>query len=73
MNRPTPFEIKYLAQFVGKTVARTTFDVSDEFALPVLEFTDGTQAVIWADPEGNGPGHIALYDANGNDLRSTSA
>jgi hypothetical protein len=73
MSRPTPFEIQHLAQFEGKTVARTYFDVSDEFVLPVLEFTDGTSAIIWRDPENNGPGHIALYAENGNTLHPEAA
>ena len=64
----TPFQQRYLAQFEGKTIAKARYEYDGEFLLPVFEFADGTSAVVWQDPEGNGPGHIALYDKAGNDI-----
>jgi hypothetical protein len=67
-SEPTSFQQRFLAQFEGKTIAKARYEHDGEFLLPVFEFTDGTSAVVWRDPEGNGPGHIALYNKNGVSL-----
>lgn len=51
----------HLGQLVGRKVTGLVKDPSDPFA-PVwgLRFDDGTMAFILCDPEGNGPGHLAI-------------
>ena len=51
----------HLGQLVGRKVIGLVKDPSDEFA-PIwgLRFDDGTMAFILCDPEGNGPGHLAI-------------
>lgn len=51
----------HLGQLVGRTVTGLVKDSSDKFA-PIwgLRFDDETMAFILCDPEGNGPGHLAI-------------
>jgi hypothetical protein len=56
----SPFVI-HLNQLRGKTVKEVIVDPSHDLG-PVygLTFTDGTDAWILCDPEGNGPGHLDI-------------
>lgn len=67
-NKPHPWELARLAQFAGKVVLAVEFVDCGEFHIPSLTFTDGTFAMAWCDPEGNGPGHLALYNKNGVEI-----
>ena len=58
----SPFLQRHLQQFVGKTIAGVELVNEDLGPVPCLNFSDGTFALIWSDPEGNGPGHLGLYD-----------
>jgi hypothetical protein len=55
---------KDYAQLVGKTVERVLFQANDEGPRaepqPIIEFTGGLTAVVYCDPEGNGPGHLEI-------------
>lgn len=56
-----PF-VRHLNQLRGKTVKEVIVDPSDLGIGPIygLSFTDGTDAWIMCDPEGNGPGHLEI-------------
>lgn len=62
MRNPNALEIRYLNQFVGKTIKQVSSpDLGDGLDLAqTLDFTDGTHAVCLCDAEGNGPGHLSL-------------
>ena len=63
----------YASSLVGKTVkavsSLTSSDLEDfgwdtrEYGCPscLIEFTDGTEVIVQADPEGNGSGFLAIY------------
>ena len=54
----------YYAALVGKTVQRVSYydmgNGGDD--APVLVFTDGTEATVQCDPEGNGPGFLNIAE-----------
>ena len=61
-KRISPFQVRHLQQFVGKTITDGATVDSGVGPVPCLNFSDGTFALLWSDPEGNGPGHLGLYD-----------
>jgi hypothetical protein len=67
MGKKTKFIEKYLSQLKNKKVVGLALDTLSEaeFGEPVygLQFDDGTIAWILCDPEGNGPGHLAIEKA----------
>lgn len=66
------FLLAHLKQFVGKRITKVELTpVGQSMAddIPSMEFDDGTFAMVWCDPEGNGPGHIGLYDKTGGEIR----
>lgn len=68
MTRPIIPMKNYASELIGKTIENVrdlTQAEHDELmwygttkATCVIEFTDGTMALVMADPEGNGPGHL---------------
>jgi len=58
-------QLDNLRKLKGKTVKAVGYDSSaphpdDDFMC--LIFTDGTQAWVLRDPEGNGPGHLDIQE-----------
>ena len=63
----------YASSLVGRTVesvsSLTTFDLeavgwdTREYGCPscLIRFTDGTEVIVQADPEGNASGFLAIY------------
>lgn len=66
--RVPPSLVAHYQQFAGRTIARVSFVTDSGAPCPVLDFTDGTFALVWCDPEQNGPGHLSLYSAHGTEL-----
>ena len=64
MSAPTVIEREHYARFVGRTIVGIQWEEFEGQALPVLlldgEGRDGQpeHAVVLADPEGNGAGHL---------------
>ncbi len=64
MSAPTAIERDYYAKLVGRTITGIQWEELDDQPLPVLLLNgDGrdlqpAHAVVLADPEGNGPGHL---------------
>lgn len=70
MSRPVIQMQHYASELVGKTIKRVRaldnaelnilcwHETSDPTA--VIEFTDGTYAIVMADPEGNGTGFLDI-------------
>jgi hypothetical protein len=56
------FEEKHLKRLVGKTVVGLVRDGGSSYTDECwgLRFSDGTVAWIQCDPEGNGPGFLAI-------------
>lgn len=65
---PTPFQLAYLRQFVGKTITCVEFVAANGDLHQHLNFPDGDFAIVWCDPENNGPGHLSLYDREGTEI-----
>ena len=63
-------EAAYYNQLVGRMIVRIDwvnpivlgFPASDPW-FPKLVFANGTTALVWCDPEGNGPGHLHIEQA----------
>jgi hypothetical protein len=64
MSAPTRIEREHYARLVGKQIIGIQWEEIEGQALPVLLLSgsgkDGepAHAVVLADPEGNGPGHL---------------
>ena len=64
MSAPTPIEREHCAMLVGRTIIGIQWEEIEGQAVPVLllrcEARDRqpAHAVVLADPEGNGPGHL---------------
>ena len=64
MSAPTPIEREHYARLVGRRITGIQWEELEGQALPVLllhgDGRDGqpARAVVLADPEGNGPGHL---------------
>lgn len=56
----TPHAAEHYKGLIGKTIKEIIFQEMDGQALPILVFTDKTNAAVMCDPEGNGPGHLDL-------------
>lgn len=56
-------------KLVGKTITKVRMDPDSGEEWPILVCDDGTQIHIWRDPEGNGPGHMRLFDHRNNPIR----
>jgi hypothetical protein len=64
MSAPTTYEREHYARLVGRQITGVQWEELEGQALPVLLFSDEgrdrqpAHAVVLADPEGNGPGHL---------------
>ena len=64
MSEPPAIEREYYEKLVGRTVLRIQWEDLEGQALPVLVLNGVSRdrqpahAVVLADPEGNGPGHL---------------
>ena len=64
MSEPTATEREHYAKLIGRTVLRIQWEEFEGQALPVLLLNgegrdrQPAHAVVLADPEGNGPGHL---------------
>ena len=64
MSAPTPIEREHYAKLVGRTIIGIQWEGLEGQALPVLLLNgegrdrQPAHAVVLADPEGNGPGHL---------------
>lgn len=63
MRGPTKIEHAHYEQLVGKTVKAIEWQDFEGHALPVLKFTDGSDAAVLCDPEGNGVGYLDIANA----------
>lgn len=61
---PTPIEIAHYKALEGKTISRVEFENFQGHALPILKFTDGSDAAVMSDPEGNDVGFLELGGAS---------
>jgi hypothetical protein len=58
-----PYEIRHYGSLVGKTVKEVRLQRYYEGSnLAILEFTDGSSAAVFCDPEGNGPGWLDIQE-----------
>lgn len=64
MSAPTTIEREHYAKLMGRTIIGIQWEELEGQALPVLLLDDKgrdgqpADAVVLADPEGNGPGHL---------------
>jgi len=64
MSAPTPIERDHYAKLMGRTIVGIQWEELEGQALPVLLLSGEARdcqpahAVVLADPEGNGPGHL---------------
>jgi hypothetical protein len=64
MSTPTRTEREHYAKLMGRTIIGIQWEQLESQALPVLLLSGEAQdrqpahAVVLADPEGNGPGHL---------------
>jgi hypothetical protein len=60
--KPTKVEVGHYVQLVGKTVKEIQWQEYEGEALPILVFTDGSNAAVMRDPEGNGVGFLDIEE-----------
>ena len=64
MSAPTAIERDHYARLIGRQITGIQWEELEGQALPILLFNDEgrdgqpAHAVVLADPEGNGPGHL---------------
>ena len=56
------FYVNHYGKLKGKTVSDVILDEADRDVFMGLLFTDGTQAWILCDPEGNGSGFLDIIE-----------
>ena len=77
MNKANKVVAQYLSKLVGKTVTSVVIDDHPEtladFGSPLygLQFSGGLRAYILCDPEGNGPGWLAI-EPGGAEMDNTT-